>query len=164
MSAAAMAAWVNIPLTYIQQTKDLWCWAASSAMAVRAAGFIRTQTRHAVQAIYGVNSTNTDAPNVTRTAVQIKNDFSNIYSISATKTGTITLTTVRAKINANKPILAGVLWSGGGGHMVVIAGYDNSCPDLKIFDSIYGTKTWSYDGLSYYYESAGTWAETIYWN
>jgi hypothetical protein len=167
MSAAAMAAWVNTTIPFLSQEQSHRCWAASSVMMIRAQGITRSQTVHVAQAIYGVNTTNlSSAPNVTRTATAVKNDFNMLYGISAVSTGTLTMSTIRSKIYANKPILAGVVWaSNAGGHMMVIAWCDDTNDNLKIYDPYYGHDTYARsDFLSAYRGQGNTWAVSIYWN
>jgi hypothetical protein len=95
----------------------------------------------------------------------VANDFNILYSIPATLTNTLTLTTIRAKITANKPIYSSVNWYGGGGHGVVIAWCDNTNDNLKIYDPSYGHDTYTRsDFLTSYIDGLGYWSQSIYWN
>jgi hypothetical protein len=73
---------------------------------------------------------------------------------------------VMFEINGGRPISIGIWWSGGGGHSIVIDGYDNSnpsAPTIDIQDPWYGPSTQDFNSFPNSYHGTGTtWGTTYF--
>lgn len=141
------------------QEKSNWCWAASSTSILGWYGKSVTQSAFATT-VKGstVNDTATDS--------EAKSGLS-AYGLSSSYTSDyVSFSTLVTQIDNNRPLYAGWSWTSGGGHAVVIDGYDQSSEDLtvKYMDPGYGSKYWIlYSDLKGGYSSADhTWDGTIY--
>jgi len=73
-------------------------------------------------------------------------------------------TGVQQEINQGDPVCARIGWAGGGGHFVVIFGYDDSTPTnyVVVADPIWGVSQIPYSVFSSSYRGNGTWTHSYY--
>jgi len=69
---------------------------------------------------------------------------------------------VQTEINGGRPVGVRIGWSGGGGHFVVLRGYDdtNGSQLLDVEDPWYGSSIVDYTAFSTSYQGSGTWTDT----
>ncbi len=75
------------------------------------------------------------------------------------------LSTVIKEINAGRPISIAIWWTGGGGHSIVIDGYDNCdifAPTIDIQDPWYGHSTQDFNSFPSKYNGGATWGNTYF--
>jgi len=134
------------------------CWAATSVSMVQTKNINTDVVTHVTSALGTFRDT-------ARERSLIANDFNSLYNISATLTGTLSVSTIRTHMAVNKPIYASVNWFTGGGHGVAISGIDILGDNgLRIMDPAYGWQYPSYDSFKTNYLGAGFWAQSIFWN
>lgn len=106
------------------QEKSEWCWAACAQMiSIYKRGSSPSQT-DIVKKIKGSNVNASGTVSEIRSAIQTALNWnSNSYSVSSQNV--IGYSSITSYINNNKPIVLGILWRGGGGHVYVVSGYDN---------------------------------------
>ncbi|MBS5874285.1 MAG: C39 family peptidase [Clostridiales bacterium] len=131
----------EILITRQKQEKSNWCWAASSVMVgTYNTNSTRTQS-DTVKYVKGslINQGGTDSE-----AVKALN-----YSSNFTKTGEIvrplSFKNAVSSIDNNHPFEMHISWNGGGGHMIVGAGYDLEARSVRAIDPWSDTKTTYYD-------------------
>lgn len=71
---------------------------------------------------------------------------------------------VKQEINQNDPLCARIGWSGGGGHFVVLYGYDDSTPTdyVLVADPIWGISQVPYNSFVSSYRGNGSWTHSYY--
>ena len=79
----------------------------------------------------------------------------------------LSLATTKSKINASRPFIARLGWSSGGGHAVVIGGYNNS--NVRVIDpaSGCGTKDFTYTSMTSgvrFQSGYGSWTHSVWVN
>lgn len=129
---AATAAYAGtLSVSLIQQEHSNWCWAASTQMVLNYKGKWMEQCAMANRS-FGLNyacgepTFDWDDPanegNYNSEVAKLL-----IYKgLSAKVVGSMSLSSIKAKIDASKPIIFGWSWTGGGGHDVVLKGYSGS--------------------------------------
>jgi hypothetical protein len=77
--------------------------------------------------------------------------------------GPVAFTDVEGEVDGGRPVGVRIGWYGGGGHFVVISGYDdtNGGQQIDIEDPYYGPSTYDYNTFQSGYQSgAGQWTHT----
>jgi hypothetical protein len=70
---------------------------------------------------------------------------------------------IEHEVNAGRPLGVRIGWKGGGGHFVVLAGYDDPGTGpgfLRVEDSIYGKSRMPYSAFRNTYQGSGEWTHT----
>jgi len=84
-------------------------------------------------------------------------------SLESFKSGTINYTTLKQKIDNRLVIGVRIGWSGGGGHVVILDGYNTNGGDfLSVRDPWYGSSTYTYSSFRSRYQGGGSWTHTYY--
>lgn len=140
------------------QEKSNWCWAASSQSILRYFGTSVTQTQFVN---YVKNSTR--APNLTASDAEAKSGLSHWRVSSTQTTSYLPFSTIISEIYTyNRPIYAGWSWTSGGGHALVLDGYEDDTTDyVEYMDPGDGgfhmaTYSWFKGGSSYDHVWDGT--------
>ncbi|MFE0135907.1 papain-like cysteine protease family protein [Streptomyces sp. NPDC059037] len=115
----------RLNITMQAQEKTNWCWAAGGNTIAAFYGRKYSQNQFC-NAAFGRNQ-NTECPNSQATLGNVQNglEWAGINSGSYV-TGWLRYPTVQAEINAGRPVETRIQWSGGGGHMHVLYGYDDA--------------------------------------
>ncbi len=84
-------------------------------------------------------------------------------NLSSWVSGSVGLSTVEQEVDAARLVGVRIGWSGGGGHFVVIEGYqENGAGYVYIEDPWYGASYVGYDTLRTAYQGSGSWTHTYY--
>ncbi|MBM7172394.1 C39 family peptidase [Streptomyces sp. G44] len=107
------------------QQKTNWCWAAGGNTIAAFMGRTYSQNQFC-NAAFGRNQ-NTECPNNQATLGNVQNGlrWAGINPGSYV-TGWLRYPTVKAEIDAGRPVETRIQWSNGGGHMHVLYGYDDA--------------------------------------
>jgi len=160
----------QLALSMQTQQQDRWCWAAVS---VSVAGYFNTpgptggswQQCEIVNAELGqttccqngsTSSCNQDWY-LDRALQRVG------HLASGPNSGAMPFASVQAEINANRPVGVRIGWFQGGGHFVVLRGYDDTgaFQSLDVEDPWYGPSTYDYQQFAAGYQSgAGAWTHT----
>jgi len=143
----------SLGLTMEQQKQDNWCW---SAIAVSVRKFL---TGEVVEQCDQVNR------QLRRTTCCADPASCNVpfildRTLFAPAGGVFSFDLVKQQIDSGRPLVAQILWNGGGNaHFVCVDGYNNAgaAPRLSIKDPIYGPSTVPYDVLVSSYQGSGLW-------
>jgi hypothetical protein len=83
----------------------------------------------------------------------------NFVSVSS---GRAPWTTLRAELDAGRPVGARIGWRGGGGHFVMLTGYKSTSGvhEVDVQDPWTGRSTLNVDEFATNYKSSGTWTHT----
>ena len=121
----------EILIERVQQRYSLWCWAACSKMVgTYYTNSSITQT-DIVKKIFGSELNQTGTTNDVVTAIKYASNYTkNPNSVL----GYLSYSQVVDKLDANHPLVIGMLYKGGSGHMVVCSGYDKSTKKVRIID------------------------------
>lgn len=144
------------------QEQSNWCWAATGNSVADYFGYRYSQNSFCDMA-FG-RSTSTVCPNSQATLGNDQQAFWTIgidpgYYIS----GTVSYSTVVNEISNNQPIMTRIGWTSGGGHMMVLTGYDTSRSQVQYYDpwpsdSRFNTSTYDW----YRSNPQFTWTHTLY--
>lgn len=154
MYAYAAVTMVTVTAPNILQSKTNWCWAASGDSLLSGKGIAVTQLTFSVAA--KGNSTN----NNTATSAEVRNGAVAL-GYNATTSGSESSATVHSYLSKGRGIIAGYLYTSGGGHMVVISGHDNWDDTLEIMNPGVGRKEY-YDFGYFSSNSNWNWIESVY--
>lgn len=145
------------------QTQTNWCWAATSTSVSHFYWPWSSWTQCKVaNAELGrsdcCSATVPGACNVPWFLDQALDRTQNFVSIS----GVVSFETVRAEIDAGRPVGARIGWNGGGGHFMVIYGYCvfGGVEYFDIDDPIYGKVHISVSDFTNNYQGSGSWTHT----
>jgi len=152
--------YLNITGQAQQQTN--WCWAATGDSV--AAYFGKSYTQNQFCNLAFGRAIDSTCPNNQATLANDQNAFGQIGISKGTYiTGTVAYNTVVGEIAANRPVMTRILWASGGGHMMVLTGYDTSNSTVQYYDpwpddSRFNTSTYSW----YKSNSSFTWTHSLY--
>ena len=78
-------------------------------------------------------------------------------------TGSLPYATVKQQIVTSRPLGVRIGWAGGGGHFVIVDGYDSTSGQfLSIRDPFHGTSTYAYSAFLTSYQGSGSWTHSYY--
>ncbi|TVX88264.1 papain-like cysteine protease family protein [Paenibacillus agilis] len=130
----------NIPsYPAVKQEQSLWCWAGASASILKYYGKHVSQCDIA-KAVKGTST----CSDVSASAQETQNGLVQYGISSWMYDGALTYTDVKTQIdNGSRPVYVSWQWSTGGGHVVVIYGYDSVGGNdmLNYMDPLVGRKT-----------------------
>ena len=155
----------QLGFTMQPQTQSNWCWAATSSSVSHYYWFWSSWSQCSVaNAELGrTDACTTPVPSACNVpwwldrALTRTNNFVSI-------TGPASFSSVKAEIDAGRPVGARIGWSGGGGHFMCIYGYTTFLGReyFDIDDPIYGKSHLSVNDFSTSYQGSGTWTHTYY--
>lgn len=131
LAVSASAYELSVPL-YAQPNNSKWCWAVSAKMI--GDYWYANNNRTAAQAVQYIkgNTNLSTSGNYNDHIAAIKYITHNVITYKRATTG-FTDTFIKSKLNGGVPMTVGVTYSGGGGHVMVLRGYND------YFTSIYLT-------------------------
>jgi hypothetical protein len=158
----AGAAGQLLAFTMHHQEQTNWCWAA---VATSTAGFYESNTGGAqcelVNAELGLATccaSGSDADcNVAWYLEDALQHVDHLRDFSGNKA---TWDTVTAEIDAGRALGVRIAWEGGGGHFVIVAGYDSNGEMLEIRDPWWGDSSVAYDSFPDTYQGRGSWTHS----
>jgi hypothetical protein len=126
LPTSASAATANqLNLTMQAQQQSNWCWAASGDTVAAYYGYSYSQNQFCDMA-FG-NSLNASCANDQASLSDDQNAFSQIgISPGNYVYDYLYYSSIIREVDANRPVMARIQWSSGGGHMEVLYGYDQS--------------------------------------
>ncbi|KAA5806163.1 MULTISPECIES: papain-like cysteine protease family protein [Thermoanaerobacterium] len=156
-SAFAARSVLSVP-QYSQQPYDNLCWATSTSMII--SYFKGDTTDRTVEIAKDKYGTNFNQPGYTTDAeYYVKKYTSKAGSIQY---NSLSYTAVQYQINHGGPIYTRIQWTSGGGHAMVIKGYDTSTNYVIYNDPWDGYghgATYSY----YVSNSSWYWTDSLFW-
>ena len=155
--------WVVLPVPYVQQQTEVWCWAASAEMVFRSHGRRISQCETLSAWFFPANccaQIRSCATTVPDTRYIQKTLFALGGIRSTWRIGALDFAEIMSEINARRPIIVGYRGSFSG-HVVVLHGYDNR-RNVYIHDPIYGSGWRVPYGSAFFYQGHLVWAETLY--
>ncbi|MEV7615425.1 papain-like cysteine protease family protein [Streptomyces sp. NPDC089799] len=118
-------AWKRLDITMQAQQKTNWCWAAGGNTI--ATWFGRTYSQNQFCNASFNRRQGTECPNNQATLGNVQNGLSWAgINPGSYVTGWLRYSTVQTEIDAGRPVETRIQWSGGGGHMHVLYGYDTA--------------------------------------
>jgi len=163
-------AWKVLGVPRYKQSKDQWCWAASAQMVIAYKKKGKKPPKQAEIVKYVKGSVTNKPASLDETTRGLRHWGVNGTVIHANEgslgDGTISYSSIIDQIGSKKLIISGIGWYGGGGHMVVIKGYNTSARFKKtgiIYNDPADGKGHgeSYDHYKESFQGAGRWVETI---
>ncbi len=122
----------EILIERVQQRYNQWCWAACSEMV--GTYTINNATITQTDIVKKIHGSLLDKSGTASDVVNAIKYASNYTKNPTSLLGSLSYSQVVDKLDANHPIVIGILWNGGGGHMVVCSGYDKNTKKVQIID------------------------------
>ncbi len=144
------------------QEQSNWCWAATGNSVAAYFGYNYSQNQFCDMA-FG-RSTYTNCPNTQANLGNDQQAFSTIgINPGSYISGTVSYSTVVNQISNNEPIMTRIGWTSGGGHMMVLTGYDTSNNQVQYYDPWPSDSRFNVSTYSWYRSNSQfTWTHTLY--
>jgi hypothetical protein len=150
------------------QQQSNWCWAT---VAASVAGYYATagpsggpwQQCEIVNLELGHNSCCLDGATATcNVPWYLELALTRVGHLARPPVGPCSFSYTKREIDLNDPVVGRIGWNGGGGHFVVLRGYDdgNDNEFVDVEDPWYGPSTLSHSVFSASYQNAGAWTHT----
>ena len=175
--ASSFAQTVSAPIPTVKQEQDQWCWAANSQAILDYYGFPTKQctiveyARTLQPSTFGSKNccplaSSCNKPNQIDYNYGIKGMIDHFGQIKSTASkSALTVTKIVSELTAKRPFVIGVMWNGGGGHVVVGCGYNSTTSSITFMDPWQnnGMTTKKFTGGSAFSTNTGSgnWAETL---
>ncbi|MEV5002131.1 papain-like cysteine protease family protein [Nocardioides sp. LML1-1-1.1] len=145
------------------QQQDNWCWAATGNSVASYFGYGQYSQNQFCNMAFGY-SLNSSCPNDQATLGNDQRAFRAIgISAGSYISNTISFSTLTSEINANRPVMTRIGWSSGGGHMMVLTGYDTSGSTVEYYDPWPDNSRWNTSTYSWYVSNSSfDWTHTLY--
>ena len=82
-------------------------------------------------------------------------------NLDTVASGRITFANLRQRIDASRAIGVRIGWNGGGGHFVILDGYNSNGTFVSVRDLWYGDSTITYNAIATAYQGNGSWTHTF---
>lgn len=162
LGAPGGAASANLGFAMQQQVQSNWCW---GAVSVSTSKFYKsTSTWTQCKMVNAELSQSTCCTNGASSACNspwyLDRALKRSGNLNTVSSGTISFPAIQSQINAKRPIGTRIGWSGGGGHFVIIDGYNAANQSVSIRDPIYGSSTYTFTSFATKYRQTGSWTHT----
>ncbi len=144
-------------VSVVQQQQNQWCWAANSECILKYYGFTTNTTQCLINNYAWSKSTCCTSPSGCNQSNQITGTgaIDDILTHFGSLTSTfynrsLTVAEVKTALTDTRPFVIGVMWSAGGGHVVVGCAYNVSSSTLTFMDP------WQNNGMTTCAFSGGT--------
>ena len=161
----------NPQLGFTMQSQDAtqWCWAAVTVSVVKfyqpGAGMTQCQIAQKVlcKADCCTDMSVCDTPYVVYHPLGAVGHLEEVRAGPIQLQGVPNELSIQREVDSGRPIVCRIGWSGGGGHFIVLYGYDLSGPTgyVHVADSENGNSVYTLPALqSGYKNGSGTWTHT----
>jgi hypothetical protein len=148
------------------QTQTNWCWAATSTSVSRFYWHFSgwSQCKVAGAELDRTDCCNSTVPGPCNVPWYLDRALTRTNNYVSMMSGQASFATVRAELDAGRPVGARIGWSGGGGHFMVIYGYSRmgTTDYFDIDDPIYGKSHITVAEFSSNSPGSGTWTHTYF--
>lgn len=158
----------RLDIPWFRQRKEMWCWVACAQMVLRFFGTFLNQCEIAQRQLHKpcCNAFTPAYCDEGCTAQEIDQAFTRIGLAGLRLDEPASFPDIHDEITSERPrpVVAGVTWAGGGGHLVVISGARrvNDIRYVRVHDPIYGPGDIRYTDLRDFYgpNDNGKWSHT----
>ncbi|MFT3877512.1 MAG: papain-like cysteine protease family protein [Propioniciclava sp.] len=151
----------QLSFTMQAQLASNWCWAATASSVSRFFWSWSTWAQCTIaNAELGRNDAcNSPIPSGANVPWYLDRSLARTNNFVSIHSGPASFATIRAEIDAGRPVGARIGWSGGGGHFMVIYGYAKwlNTEWVYIDDPIYGKSQLTLSNFTNNYQGSGTW-------
>ncbi len=144
----------TLGVTQHNQEQNQWCWAASSQTIMEYLGTWVSQCNQAtylkgLSSGYCCSYPSSSACNGSGASISgMSNNLAHWGFTNTWTNSSLSFTQLRGEIESNRPFNADITWTGGGGHALVVYGYD--CPNSGVYWTDPWNQSWGSDGYSSY--------------
>jgi len=155
----------SLSVPQINQEQTQWCWAACADMVLHYYGNSGVRQCDFANWLFGQTGCCASPSSPVCNQPCAVNDVQRVYTqwgiLSAPSSGTVPFSTLEFEINGDRPVEVAYAWTGGGGHVAVVSGWDRNAtgPFVRINDPAYGSGGVYYSDLLTAY-GLGTWFYT----
>ena len=148
------------------QTQTNWCWAATATSTSHFFWHFSswTQCKVAGAELGRTDCCNSTVPGPCNVAWYLDRALTRTNNFVSYMGGQASYATVKAEIDAGRPVGARIGWNGGGGHFMMIYGYSKigATEYFDIDDPIYGKSHLTVADFASNYQGSGTWTHTYF--
>ncbi|HEX8738108.1 MAG TPA: papain-like cysteine protease family protein [Pyrinomonadaceae bacterium] len=155
----------NLNFNMQAQQQNQWCWSAvgTSTSLFYNSSSIWTQCSLANQQLGQTTCCQNGGSPACNQPWYLDRALQAVGNLDHLVGGTITYPQVQQEINAARPLGSRIGWAGGGGHFVILDGYNTAGAQfLSIRDPWYGSSTYTYTAFSTAYQGNGSWTHSYY--
>jgi Papain-like cysteine protease AvrRpt2 len=158
----------RIGVPQFHQYKEMWCWAACAEMVLRFLGGSLKQCDIAARLLRKdcCNNDPTDACDEGLDVEQVDQAFARVGLAGQRFDSELSFDSIVSQISGRpkRPVVAGIKWANGGGHLVVISGWRraDAIRYVKVNDPFYSSGDIRYEDLVERYgpNDTGRWTNT----
>jgi hypothetical protein len=155
----------QLAFTMQAQTQSNWCWAANSTSVSHFYWPLSPWTQCGVAGaeLSRTDCCNSPVPQPCNVPWYLDRALTRTQNFVSV-TGPVSFSTVRAEIDAGRPVGVRIGWAGGGGHFPCIYGYStfHGQDYFDIDDPIWGKSHLTVADFSTHYQGTGTWTHTYF--
>jgi hypothetical protein len=130
-TSSAWATSKKLPVTLRGQETSMWCWAAAGQMVMQYLGAVNVRQCDEANKEFGrTDCCNSPVPDACVHGGHTEWDKYNFDVDYAN--GALSFAGLKAEIDANRPVEFAWSWTGGGGHVMVVIGYDTANTTVRI--------------------------------
>jgi hypothetical protein len=152
-----------VGLTIQHQLQEFWCWAACSSSTSRFfdGSSSWTQCRIVNSELKRRTCCNNGGTDACNKPWYVDRALTRTGNLATGRQGRATWTTLKGEINAGRPVCARIGWQGGGGHFVLITGYDEAGGrTVEVEDPWTGSARVPLAEFADRYQTTGSWTHT----
>ena len=162
LSAPGGATSSNLGFSMQTQLQSNWCWAAVS---VSTSKYYLSTSKWTQCKVVNAELTQTSCCKDGSTAAcdkpwYLDRALGRTGNLNVVTSGTIAFSVIQTEVNAKRPVATRIGWSGGGGHFVVIDGYNSTTQSISVRDPFYGSSTYTLTAFTTKYRQTGSWTHT----
>ncbi|WP_409484932.1 papain-like cysteine protease family protein [Arsenicicoccus dermatophilus] len=152
----------DLPIQAQAQQQTNWCWAATGTTIAAYKG--RSVSQNDFCNLAFRRSRGSSCPNDQATLADDQTAFRALGITSGSYiSGTLGFSGIQTEIKADRPILTRIQWSSGGGHMMVINGYDPNSGDIEWYNPWPSDQRINVGAYDYYVDNADfSWTHSLY--
>lgn len=161
-TAAATSWYLNITGQAQEQTN--WCWAATGNSVADYYGYGQYSQNQFCNMAFG-RAIDSTCPNNQATLANDQTAFRTIGFVNPGTyvSGQVSFSTVVNQVSGNRPVMTRIGWASGGGHMMVITGYDQSKSTIQYYDPWPSDPRMNTSTFAWYQSnSTFTWTHSLY--
>ncbi len=155
----------NLGFDMQRQRQTQWCWSAvaTSTSLFYDLGSGWTQCTLVNQELGQTSCCQNEGSSACNQPWYLDRALQRTGNLDSWSTGTASFNQVQQEVDSIQPLGVRIGWSGGGGHFVILDGYETSNGQtLSVRDPWYGSSTYSYNTFRTSYQGNGSWTHSYY--
>jgi hypothetical protein len=148
-----------------QQAQTQWCWAAVAVSTHRFYGGTSWTQCTLVNAVLDkLDCCSEPCPDECNKPWRLGVALAMLNHLASMKAGSEGSPIVQSQLVSENPLCARIDWIGGGGHFVIVSGYEEDASGMYVYieDPIRGSSIVALEEFTHRYQGCGEWAHTYF--